>query len=35
MRKFKAERVPVRNPVKRLFEYDPNKPLTIDRSIKD
>jgi len=28
MRKFKAEPVPVREPVKRLFEYDPNKPLT-------
>jgi len=27
--------VPVREPVKRLFEYEPNKPLTVDRSIKD
>jgi hypothetical protein len=35
MRKFKAEPVPVHEPAKRLFEYDPNKPLTIDRSIKD
>lgn len=35
IRKFKAEPVPVREPVKRLFEYDPDKPLTIDRSIKD
>ncbi len=34
MRKFKAEPVPVPEPVKRLFEYDPDKPLTIDRSIK-
>ena len=35
MRKLKAEPVPVREPVKRLFEYDPDKPLTIDRSIKN
>jgi hypothetical protein len=35
IRKFNAEPVPVREPVKRLFEYDPDKPLTIDRSIKD
>ena len=35
IRKFKAEPVSVREPVKRLFEYDPNKPLTIDRRIKD
>ena len=35
MRKFKAEPVPVREPVKPLFEYDPDKPLTIDRRIKN
>jgi len=35
MRKLKAEPAPVREPVKLLFEYDPDKPLTIDRSIKD
>ncbi len=35
IRKLKAEPVPVREPVKLLFEYDPDKPLTIDRNIKD
>ena len=35
IRKFRTEPVPVREPVKRLFEYDPDKPLTIDRSNKD
>jgi hypothetical protein len=35
IRKFKAEPVPVREPVKRLFEYDPDKPLTNRPSIKD
>ena len=35
IRKIKAEPVPVREPVKLLFEYDPDKPLTIDRSNKD
>jgi len=34
IRKFRAEPVPVREPVKPLFEYDPEKPLIIDRSIK-
>ena len=36
IRKLKAEPVPVREPVKLLFDYDPDKPLKIDRSsIKD
>jgi hypothetical protein len=35
IRKLKAEPVPVREPVKLLFDYEPDKPLTIDRTIKD
>ena len=34
IRKFKAEPVPVREPVKPLFEYDPDRPLTNRPSIK-